>query len=119
MRKLPSSNCPSFQARGSFERTDVAALNGGLGGTETQTDILVPSSATLARSGRLGLSLGVEKDVRLLLESALGLDCQLGRPVQRNITGQHWNILTVYTLSVDLDSLFGIALGNGEALHLE
>jgi hypothetical protein len=58
---------------------DVAALNGGLGGTETQTDILVPSSATLSRSGRLGLDLGVLEDMRLLLESTLGLDGQLGR----------------------------------------
>jgi hypothetical protein len=64
----------------SFERTDVAALNGGLGGSETQTDVLVPSSATLARSGALGLGLRVLEDVRLLLESTLRLDGQLGRP---------------------------------------
>jgi hypothetical protein len=61
-------------------RTDVAALNGGLGGSETQTDVLVPSSATLARSGGLGLGLRVLEDVRLLLESTLRLDGQLGRP---------------------------------------
>lgn len=60
--------------------TDVAALNGGLGGTETQTDVLVPSSATLARSGALGSGLRVLEDVRLLLESTLRLDGQLGRP---------------------------------------
>ena len=60
--------------------TDVAALNGSLGGTETQTNILIPSSAALARSGALGLGLGVEEDVRLLLESTLRLDSQLGRP---------------------------------------
>jgi hypothetical protein len=63
-----------------FARTDVAALNGGLGGTETQTNILVPSSSSLARSGALGLGLGVQEDVRLLLESTLRLDGQLGRP---------------------------------------
>lgn len=63
-----------------FVRTDVAALNGSLGGTETQTNILIPSSATLARSGGLGLGLGVKEDVRLLLESTLRLDSQLGRP---------------------------------------
>lgn len=61
-------------------RTDVAALNGGLGGTETQTDVLVPSAAVLARSGGLGLGLRVEEDVRLLLESTLRLDGQFGRP---------------------------------------
>lgn len=61
-------------------RTDVGALNGGLGGSETQTDILVPSSTSLARSGSLGSDLGVLEDVRLLLESALRLDGQLGRP---------------------------------------
>lgn len=64
-------------------RTDVAALNGGLGGTETQTDVLVPSAAVLARSGALGLGLGVLEDVRLLLESALRLDGQLGGPEVR------------------------------------
>ena len=58
--------------------TDVAALNGGLGGTETQTNVLVPSAATLARSGRLGLDLAVLEDVRLLLESTLRLDGQFG-----------------------------------------
>lgn len=61
---------------------DVATLNGSLGGTETQTDILVPSSATLAWSGGLGLGLGVEEDVRLLLESTLRLDGQLGRHLE-------------------------------------
>jgi len=64
----------------SFARTDVAALNGGLRGSETQTNVLVPSSATLARSGGLGLGLRVLEDVRLLLESTLRLDGQLGRP---------------------------------------
>lgn len=63
-----------------FARTDVAALNGSVGGTETQTNILVPSSSSLARSGALGLGLGVQEDVRLLLESTLRLDGQLGRP---------------------------------------
>lgn len=63
-----------------FARTDVAALNSVDGGTETQTNVLVPSSSTLARSGALGLGLGVQEDVRLLLESTLRLDGQLGRP---------------------------------------
>lgn len=57
--------------------TDVGTLNGGLGGTETETDILVPAAAG---GGLLGgsLGLGVKEDVRLLLESALRLDGQLG-----------------------------------------
>lgn len=57
--------------------TNVGTLNGGLGGTETETDILVPAAAL----GRLlggSLGLGVKEDVRLLLESALRLDGQLG-----------------------------------------
>jgi hypothetical protein len=61
---------------------DVAALDGGTGGTETQTDILIPSSSALARSGGLGLGLGVLEDVRLLLESTLRLDGQLGRHLE-------------------------------------
>lgn len=55
---------------------DVLSLNGGLGGTETQTNILVPPAATLARAP--GLALGDKRDVRLLLESTLRLDGQLG-----------------------------------------
>lgn len=66
-------------------RTDVAALNGGLGGTEPKTDVLVPSAATLARTGALRLALGVLEDVRLLLESALRLDGQLGRPTRESV----------------------------------
>lgn len=61
------------------QHTDVAALNGVLGGSEAQTDVLVPSSATLARASRLRLDLGVLEDVRLLLESTLRLDGKLGR----------------------------------------
>lgn len=66
-----------LQFRIEVVHTDVGALNGGLGGTETETDILVPA----ATGGGLlagGLALSVEEDVRLLLESALGLDGQLG-----------------------------------------
>lgn len=68
---------------------DVAALNGGLGGSETQTDVLVPSSATLARSGGLGLGLRVLEDVRLLLESTLRLDGQLGRHLELSFSGRY------------------------------
>lgn len=84
-----------------FAHTDVAALNGGLGSTESQTDVLVPSSSVLSRAGGLGLDLGVLEDVRLLLESALGLDCQLGRP----------NLISIST-SINCIVSFG-------ALHLE
>jgi hypothetical protein len=71
------------------QRTDVRTFNGSLGGTETQTDILVPSSSALARLGGLGLNLGVKEDVRLLLESTLRLDGQLGGPVtsHRSVCG--------------------------------
>ena len=58
--------------------TDVGALNGGLGSTETQTNLLVPAAGLTSLLG-LGLSLRVLEDVRLLLVSALGLDGQLGR----------------------------------------
>lgn len=58
--------------------TNVVALNGGLWGLETQTNVLVPSATSLAGSRSLDLDLGVEEDVRLLLESALGLDGQFG-----------------------------------------
>jgi len=58
--------------------TNVVALNGGLWGLETQTNVLVPSASSLAGSRGLDLDLGVEEDVRLLLESALGLDGQFG-----------------------------------------
>lgn len=67
---------------------DVAALNGSLGGTETQTNILVPSSSSLTRSGALGLGLGVQEDVRLLLESTLRLDGQLGRHLELSCSGE-------------------------------
>lgn len=57
-----------LRRRGSrgFARTDVLALNGGGRGAETQTDVLVPSPATLARAGGLDLGLAVEEDWRLL-----------------------------------------------------
>jgi hypothetical protein len=55
---------------------DVVALNGVLGRAEAQTDILVPSpgAGVLARAA----GLVVQEDVRLLLESALRLDSELG-----------------------------------------
>lgn len=58
--------------------TNVGSLNRGLWCSESQSDVLVPSSSSLAGSGSLGLDLGVEEDVRLLLESALRLDGKFG-----------------------------------------
>jgi hypothetical protein len=59
--------------------TNVVALDGGLGGPEAQTDVLVPSPATFSDTlGLAALALGVQEDVRLLLESALTLDSQFG-----------------------------------------
>jgi len=45
-----------------YSRTDVLALNSGLGGAEAQANVLVPSPATLARPSRLDLGLAVEED---------------------------------------------------------
>lgn len=72
------------------ERTNVGTLNSGVGGTETQTNVLVPSAATLARTSALGLDLGVLENVRLLLESTLRLDGQLGRPTQQRSVTLLW-----------------------------
>jgi len=58
---------------------NIASLNGGLWCAETQTDILIPSSPTLSDLLALGLRLGVDEDVRLLLERTFRLDGQLGR----------------------------------------
>lgn len=52
--------------------TDVGALNGGTGGLEAKTNILVPSAVT----GGLPGGLGVVED-RLLLEGLLRLDTEL------------------------------------------
>jgi len=58
---------------------DVAAFNRILWCAESQSNVLVPSSSSLADSGGLGLRLGVEEDMGLLLESPLGLNGQFGR----------------------------------------
>lgn len=57
-------------------RTDVVTLDGGLWCTETQSNVLIPSSSSFANSRRLDLRLGVQEDVWLLLVSPLGLDGQ-------------------------------------------
>jgi len=48
-----------------WKHTDVVALNGGLGGLEPQTNVLVPSPAALARPGGLDLDLGVKEDCKM------------------------------------------------------
>lgn len=79
------------------KRTDVGALNGSGGGTETQTDVLVPSAAALAGASRLRLGLLVKEDTLLLLESPLGLDGQLGSHLDVVVrsTGRGWVLLRV------------------------
>lgn len=66
-----------------ISRTDVLALNGSSGGAETQTNVLVPSAAALARSGGLDLGLGVEEDFwrtsRVSFIASLSPTFQFGR----------------------------------------
>ena len=72
-------NCPvQWKNSTQVPHTDEVALNGGLGGTESKTNVLVPSPA-LANLLALGLGLRVKEDVRLLLERTFRLDGQLGR----------------------------------------
>ena len=59
------------------EHTDVVAFNGGLGCPESQPNIFIPSSSTLADFRTLcALGLLIDEDVRLLLKCALGLHRQ-------------------------------------------
>ena len=69
----PSQNIPVLQ----IPRTDVVTLNRSLWCSEAQSNVLVPSSSTLSDAG-LGLRLGVQEDVRLLLERALRLHGEFG-----------------------------------------
>lgn len=64
-----------------IEHTDILSLNRRLRRPEAQTDIFVPSPASLADLcgfGRFRAALVVEEDVWLLLEGALALHCQFG-----------------------------------------
>ena len=63
----------------SLAHTNVVALDGGLWGPETEADILIPPPSTFSGPRSLNLNLGVLENVRLLLESPLGLDSQFGR----------------------------------------
>lgn len=74
----PASELGCLEKSRNPAHTDVAALNGSLGGLKTQTNVLVPSPASLSDLLALGLGLRVQENVRLLQESALGLDGQLG-----------------------------------------
>lgn len=61
------------------EHTDVVSVNGGFGRPETQSDFFEPSATTSTCTSALcgdRALLVVEKDVRLLLKSALALDCE-------------------------------------------
>ena len=76
--RIAATSCPSLSCLWG-RRTDVRALNGGLGRPEAQADVLVPSPATLALPLALSaLRLCVLEDVWLLLEGAFALDRQLG-----------------------------------------
>ena len=79
--------CSSFCGR----HTDVGTLNGGLWRSEAQTNIFEPSSTSLAALALRRLGLVVEEDMRLLLESALGLDSQLGGHACDCVTRTAWN----------------------------
>ena len=57
--------------------TNVVTLNRRLWCPETQSNVLVPSSSTLSNAG-LRLRLGVQEDVRLLLERTLRLHGEFG-----------------------------------------
>lgn len=73
---IASSRVYEFHSR----HTDVFSLDGVPGSAETETDILVPSPASLPwLAGLRRAALVVEEHVRLLLESALALDGKLGR----------------------------------------
>lgn len=62
------------------KHTYVGPLNRSLRGPESKSNVLVPSSSALANLLALrAFRFGVEEDVRLLLESPLGLHCQFGR----------------------------------------
>ena len=72
---------PSIQYQSSkieCPHTDVATLNGSLGRPESETDILVVTTASVLPLDLSTLALCVGEDVRLLLVSALALDSQFG-----------------------------------------
>lgn len=64
---------------------NVGALDGSLGGLETQTNVFIPSLGL-----SVGLGLGVGEDVRLLLESSLRLNGQFS---------SHLEVISVRTVS--------------------
>jgi len=79
-----------------YHRTDVVAVNGGLGCLEAQSYILIPSSLALSDSSvqaSLLWALRAEEDVRLLLISAFALDCEFCR---HDHDGLEIDILSLY-----------------------
>ena len=86
--------------------TDVCALNGGLWGLESQTNVLIPSSSSLSDSTLSRADLAGEEDVGLLLESTLRLHCQLG--------GHFWIVWCVVSWRL-LESSLGSAVSRWAA----
>ncbi len=92
-------------ARCASLRTDVLALNGSLGGAETQTNVLVPSPTTLARPGGLDLGLAVEEDYGVAVVSAAALSpiARCGRtqlsPRENSLCGCFWKARSLWTVS--------------------
>ena len=85
-------------------RTDVLALNGSLGGTEAQTNVLVPSPTALARPGGLDLGRAVEEDYGvvvvsfgLLANSLLQSDTAFAR--KNSLCGCFWKARSLWTVS--------------------
>ena len=92
-------------ARRASLRTDVLALNGSLGGAETQTNVLVPSPTALARPGGLDLGLAVEEDYGVAVVSAAALSpiARCGRtqpsPGKNSLCGCFWKARSFWTVS--------------------
>jgi hypothetical protein len=75
---MPASESGAVACKSTF-LTDVCSLNGSFRCSEAQSNVFVPSSATLSNPVALRFRLVVEENVRLLLKGALRLDCQFGR----------------------------------------
>jgi len=102
-------------------RTDVLALNGALGGAEAQANVLVPSPATLARTGRLDLGLAVEEDCEVAVvsfrpfaNSPAAVGCS---PESRknSLCGCFWKARSLWTVS----SVAILSVGRGPRLLVE
>ena len=61
-----------------YLHTDIAAINCGLRGPESQAYIFIPSPTPLPSAFALALDLRIEKNMRLLLIGTFALHSQLG-----------------------------------------